>query len=137
MLVVDDEPDIRHAIAESLEGALDCVVLTAPSGPRALQILQTAPQETLDLIISDLRMAPMDGATFLRQAARTHPDTPRILMSAYPEVGDEARSVGVVVALSKPFAPEALLEATRRVLAQRAAARASAAATGPAGARAV
>jgi len=124
VLVVDDEEDIRHALCESLEASLGCVVLTAASGPEALRLMRAATPGTLDLIVSDLRMAPMDGPTFLREAARTHPDVPRILMTAYPEgLAEATKDLGLVVTLTKPFDVQALQDVAGRVLAARSAAR--------------
>ena len=65
VLVVEDDPDIREAIAELL-GASGYRVVTATNGREALAVLAADPA---DAIVLDLMMPEMDGRTFLRAKA--------------------------------------------------------------------
>jgi len=57
ILCVDDELDTLNALKFGLEGK-GYNVLTADNGNSALELLKT---ETPDIIITDLRMSPMNG----------------------------------------------------------------------------
>ena len=64
ILCVDDEPHVLEGLTLNLGRRYD--VQTAGSGAAALELLQNDPQRSL--IISDMRMPGMDGATFLSKA---------------------------------------------------------------------
>lgn len=84
VLVVDDEPDIREALKATIEAYLENVdVFTSCSGNRAVEFLK---DQKVHLIITDYRMPGMDGIEFLHQAREICPDTPRIMITAYPDV---------------------------------------------------
>ncbi len=63
ILIVEDEPDIREAIAEAIEQA-GFVVSTAENGAAGLRL---ALDEQPDLILLDIIMPIMDGHTFLEK----------------------------------------------------------------------
>lgn len=63
ILIVEDEPDIREAIAEAIEQA-GFVVSTAENGATGLRL---ALNEHPDLILLDIIMPIMDGHTFLEK----------------------------------------------------------------------
>jgi adenylate cyclase len=106
VLVVDDEPDIASTIADYLETALPWVrVRRAVSGAEALALLETV---TPDLILSDYRMAGMDGLAFLAASVRRAPRATRVLMTAYPDTDLAVRAIneaGVRRFLIKPLDP--------------------------------
>jgi CheY-like chemotaxis protein len=63
VLVVEDDPDIRDAVATELE--LDGFqVFRAENGARALEVLRTMPHPSL--ILADLMMPVMDGWQLIR-----------------------------------------------------------------------
>jgi len=82
ILCVDDEPNVLKALRRLFRGS-DYVVYLADSGTQGLEILA---QQTIDLIISDMRMPHMDGAEFFTQAAMKYPDTVRILLTGYADI---------------------------------------------------
>lgn len=61
ILIIEDEPDIREAIAESLTDA-GATVITAKNGAKGLE---TALAEHPDLILLDIIMPVMDGHQML------------------------------------------------------------------------
>jgi PAS domain S-box-containing protein len=69
VLVVDDEPDIREALADILQGA-GHQVSTASSGRDALQRLE---RERYDAILTDVRMPGLDGRDLYREIERAWP----------------------------------------------------------------
>lgn len=82
ILCVDDEPNILSSLRRLFRGQ-GYQVLTAESGNAALQVLES---ETVDIVISDMRMPQMDGARFL-ECVRAHwPDTIRLLLTGYADI---------------------------------------------------
>lgn len=82
VLCVDDEPNILSSLKRALRGG--CKVLTAGSGAQAIEVLQS---QDVDLIISDMRMPGMDGAQLLEHAHQNWPQTVRILLTGYADMG--------------------------------------------------
>lgn len=114
ILVVDDEPDVREALATLLETFLDgAEVRQAGSGGEGLRLLRDA---GADLILTDFRMPGMDGAQFLAAAAKVAPGTPHILVTAYDKEAVENLGAGSVPIVHKPFEPTDLLAAVDRAL---------------------
>jgi PAS domain S-box-containing protein len=114
ILVVDDEPEIRDALAEILTSAEHHVV-TASSGREALDRLAA---ENYDVILTDIRMPDLDGRALYREIAKRWPGriarvvfvTGDTLTTALREfVDDSGRPV-----IEKPFLPSEV----RRVVAE-------------------
>lgn len=82
ILCVDDEPNILSALRRLFRSA-GFQVRIAVGGAAGLALLET---ETVDLVISDMRMPEMDGAEFLQQVRQRWPDTVRLLLTGYSEV---------------------------------------------------
>lgn len=82
VLCVDDEPSILSALRRVLR-AEGCRLLTAPGGVEALAILAT---ESVDVVVSDMRMPGMDGAQLLARVREHWPGTARILLTGYADM---------------------------------------------------
>jgi CheY-like chemotaxis protein len=107
ILVVDDDPDLRHALVELLVNA-GYSVAQASDGLMALkQIARQVP----DLILSDVRMPYLDGIGLATTLAPHTPPIPIILMSAHPLPYGCAQPF-----MRKPFELEALLIVIARTL---------------------
>lgn len=97
ILLVDDDPDIREALAMVLEIAGHTVV-AASNGAQALELLRRTPLPRV--ILLDLMMPVMDGLTFLREA-RANPawrDIPVVVMTAKDLTTDEIAGIQASVA---------------------------------------
>ena len=107
ILVVEDDPNLLEALRDTLELA-GRPVLTAPGGTEALAILE---KEALSIVVSDVRMMPMDGIALLKEIRLRNPQLPVLLMTAYAEIDRavEAMRSGACDFLLKPFEPDALL----------------------------
>ena len=118
ILLADDEPTIRLAVADALDQA-GHVVRTVGDGASAWDLIR---EEPLDLVISDIRMPGMDGMTLFRRIRQENPDVDVILMTAFAEVSDAVRALkeGAVDYLMKPFDHEELLVRIERLESQRA-----------------
>ncbi len=109
VLVVDDDEDIRDSLVDFLEDH-GHRAMGAANGHEALTLLASSARPCL--IILDLMMPVMDGPAFRGQQLQ-HPalaDIPVVVVSAYKDVEDRARSLGAVRWLSKPLDLPALLQ---------------------------
>lgn len=115
--MVDDEPFILSALSGFFHHMLpEADVRPARGAKEALAMLATAPA---DLVISDYRMPDMDGIEFLSRVAERHPQTLRVLFTAYLDAGlqDEARERARIHAfVPKGSDPRLLLDAVRDAL---------------------
>jgi two-component system, response regulator FlrC len=112
ILVVEDDPNLREAVCDTLELAGQAVV-SAPGGEEALRLLNA---QSVALVVSDVRMMPMDGITLLKEIRSRFPHLPVVLMTAFADVDRavEAMRSGACDFLLKPFEPKALLEHVAR-----------------------
>ncbi len=108
VMIVDDDPDIREALAQLLE-IEGHDVSTAGDGRCALELLRGRPP---DVVVLDLMMPVMDGWEF-REAQRKDPRLsaiPVIVISAATHRGP----IDADEFLPKPFEPARLLELVAR-----------------------
>ncbi|MCG2578862.1 sigma-54 dependent transcriptional regulator [Dechloromonas sp. XY25] len=107
ILVVEDDPSLREAIGDTLELAGRPYVAVG-GGEEALAVLGT---QAFSIVLSDVRMMPMDGITLLKEIRSRLPNLPVVLMTAYAEVEKavDAMRSGACDFLLKPFEPQALL----------------------------
>ena len=116
ILVVEDDAALRDAVGLTLEMAGHGVT-TVDGGPAALAALG---QDVFNLVVTDLRMDPMDGLQVLSEVRARHPALPVLLMTAYGDVDKAVAAMrgGACDFLMKPFEPNVLLEAIRRYAAR-------------------
>lgn len=114
ILIVEDDPDLREALADTL-ALTDFSYLLAEDGQQAIQLLQS---KSIDMVVSDVNMPEVDGYQLLQWVRQHAPQLPVLLMTAYGSVSQavEAMKQGAVDYLVKPFEPDALLAEIRRVL---------------------
>jgi EAL domain-containing protein (putative c-di-GMP-specific phosphodiesterase class I) len=114
VLVVDDEPEMRHLMTRMLQNA-GYDVRSAPDGEEALRVLDT---DTVDLVVTDLAMPRADGLTVLRRIRERNDELPVLLVAGEPTTDSAIRAVRYRATeyLTKPFDPETLLDAVRRAL---------------------
>ena len=112
ILVVEDDAALREAVCDTLELAGQAVV-SAGGGDEALTLLGG---RSVSLVVSDVRMLPIDGITLLREIRSRHPYLPVVLMTAFADVDRavEAMRAGACDFLLKPFEPKALLDHVMR-----------------------
>ena len=112
ILIVEDDEALRDAVCFTLEMAGHGVT-GVDGGPAALSELERA---HFNLVISDLRMQPMDGLELLGEIRHRQPQLPVLLMTAYGDVDKAVAAMrgGACDFLMKPFEPEILLECVRR-----------------------
>lgn len=114
VLVVDDEPRIL-SLLHSLLKAESLDVQTERDGKAAIERLRN---ESFDLLLSDIRMSPVDGMEVFRSARTECPNMPVILLTAFGsvETAIEAMKGGAFDYLTKPFKVDELLVTVKRAL---------------------
>lgn len=115
IMVVEDNPELRDALSDTLEYDGYSVIAVA-DGESALQVLE---RQSIGLVVTDINMDGMDGHALLMQIRRRHPVLPVILITAFGSIGSSVRAMreGAVDYLLKPFKPEQLLSSIEKYLA--------------------
>ena len=126
VLVVDDETGMRLAVArvlntytvrpdESEEHAVGFTVETAESGEAALEMMAASAP---DILLLDMKLGGMSGLDVLRELRERRIETLTVMITAYAtiETAIEATKRGAHDFLPKPFTPEDLRVAIRRVV---------------------
>jgi PAS domain S-box-containing protein len=116
VLIVDDEPALLLLAANVLERA-GLRTLRAADGAEALATLADR-GSAIDLLLLDLTMPGMNGATVLRRARQLRPELPVVLTSGYAEsdIRREFATEDLDGFVQKPFLPSNLLSTTLGVL---------------------
>jgi len=117
ILVVDDEPSMREFLDIMLQGdGYD--VRCAENGTEAIDFFE---RETYDLVITDIRMKPVDGLAVLKHCKTKSPGTIVIIISAYAnaETAVSAMKEGAYDYLPKPFNVDEMRTVIRDALESR------------------
>jgi two-component system nitrogen regulation response regulator NtrX len=117
ILVVDDEPGIRQALRQMLEYE-GYQVRDARDGPSALAAYS---EEPADVVLLDIKMAPMDGLDVLDRLRAKDPDVVVVIISGHGsvETAVEALKRGAFDFLEKPPDRDVVLKRISNALAER------------------
>ncbi|PAW76357.1 MAG: hypothetical protein B9S32_15400 [Verrucomicrobia bacterium Tous-C9LFEB] len=115
ILFVDDERNILEGIKRNYRSLRNEYEMNfAESGQEALELLTHLP---VDVVVSDMRMPVMDGATLLQEVARVHPETIRIILTGHSDEELILKAVPVTHRfLSKPCTSDDLKQSIDRIL---------------------
>ena len=113
VLIVEDDDMLREALSDTLQLAGYRPVV-AENGEKALQTLGA---EHVDLVVTDVQMAAMDGHALLRAVKCRWPQMPVALMTAYGTIEKAVSAMrdGAEDYLVKPFEAEVLIEMVTRL----------------------
>lgn len=114
ILVIDDERSIRNTMKDILEFEKHKVVL-AENGKVGLN---TALNESFDLIFSDIKMPEMDGIEFLEQLRSENTDTPVVMISGHGNIDTAVECIkkGAFDFIEKPIDLNRLLVTVRNAI---------------------
>ncbi len=112
ILVIDDDPDVRHFICAGLE-ELGHEVAEAADGKEGIELFGKVRP---DLVIVDYIMPGLTGADVAGRILASRPDQPILFVSGYNETDAIRRVAPGAAILSKPFRAAALEEAVRLAL---------------------
>jgi two-component system response regulator FlrC len=118
ILVVEDDRPLMDALVTALESA-GFSVLSARDGGEALDVLGAT---TVDLVVSDVEMRPVDGRELLKRLRERQSAPPVLLMTAYGTIDQAVAAMrdGAVDYLVKPFEAEELEQRVARYVRLRA-----------------
>ena len=114
ILVIDDDLEIRSSVGMFLQ-ARGHMVYEAADGFVGVKVLR---RETVDIVITDVKMPGMDGFEVLREVKRLSPDTEVIVITAFSEVEHAFRAMrdGAFDFFTKPFRVEELNASLQRTM---------------------
>ena len=115
ILVVDDEQNILDVVSSLLHAdGHECTTIV--DGEKARKLLMDG--GNFDLMISDIRMSPVNGMELLKAAHDACPAMTVIMLTAYGQVETavEALQLGAFDYIAKPFKVNTLLTTVRRAL---------------------
>jgi PAS domain S-box-containing protein len=113
ILVVDDDDNVRN-VTTMLLMTLGHEACKASSGRDALNLLQHDPN--FDLLIIDLLMPKMNGATFAAEARRLIPGVPVLFITGYNGASHGSKLSEAEYLIKKPFRMAELAENLRYIL---------------------
>jgi two-component system chemotaxis response regulator CheY len=112
ILVADDSSTARMFVIRCLQivGCRDAEFVQATNGREAFETLK---EQATDLIVTDLNMPEMDGATLLKKvkASPRFNEIPVIVITSAhnPAKSEELQKMGAMAVLEKPVSPPALM----------------------------
>ncbi|HXA46615.1 MAG TPA: EAL domain-containing protein [Burkholderiaceae bacterium] len=112
LLIVDDDKDILSSLNLCLRGQ-GYRILQASDGPEALELLA---KNTVQVIICGQCISTSSSVDFLATAAKLYPESMRIILSAYTELGSVLDAVNrgdIYRFLTKPWDDEQLRDSIR------------------------
>ncbi len=114
ILVVDDERLIRQSLEKGL-ASQGYAVFSAEDGRTALRL---AEEESLDLIVLDLKLPDLNGIEVLKGLRELEKDMPVLVITAYGSIDTAIQAIraGAYDYLTKPFDLEALLLSIHQAL---------------------
>ena len=87
VLIAEDEPHLRAAMAKSLKGegyrVIDC-----HDGQKALEVFYS---EHIDIVITDVMMPRMDGNALTAHIRKVNPDVPILMLTALETIDDKEK----------------------------------------------
>ncbi|MBI2437907.1 MAG: sigma-54-dependent Fis family transcriptional regulator [Lentisphaerae bacterium] len=114
ILLVDDEPSILSVLSVLLK-AEGYEVVPCDGGDKAVELIKNTP---FDLMLSDIRMRPVDGMQLLKLAVEHQPSMAVLMLTGYGtvETAVESLKLGAFDYITKPFKLDELLITVKRAL---------------------
>lgn len=115
ILLVDDEGALLKVLTSVLQVVGKHEVVSTSEAMKAADLIKN---EKFDLMISDIRMAPMNGMELLRLAHKVSPEMAVIMVTAFSSVDTavDARDLGVFDYVPKPFKVDELMKTVEMAL---------------------
>jgi FixJ family two-component response regulator len=114
--IVDDDESIRNATRDLLRA----VGFSTATFENAESFLGSTSRARAACVVADIRMPGMTGIELYQALVAAGDGIPTVIITAHPEDATRARAreVGITCYLSKPFAPDELLECVSEALAK-------------------
>lgn len=115
VMVVDDSNAIRQSLVFTLKSA-GYDAIEASNGAVALDLMK---EHSVGLFISDVNMPEMDGLTLLKKIKEdsSYKHTPVIMLTTESsgDIIESAKKIGAKAWMIKPFQPDQLLDAVKKL----------------------
>jgi FixJ family two-component response regulator len=113
--IVDDDQSIRNSTSDLLKAA----GFTPAAFEDAESFLGWPTRASVDCLVADMRMPGMSGLELYQALVAAGHAIPTVIITAHPDelTQSRARAAGISCYLSKPFAPDELLECVGEALA--------------------
>lgn len=117
ILIIDDDKDILFLLEKMLSGK-GYETITAENGIQGIKIIEN---ESVDMILTDINMAEMDGLEFIEKIKIIKPQLPVIIMTSDPNVPKVKKALqhGALDFLEKPFDLDHIFKNISRYTSQR------------------
>ncbi|MFW6151500.1 MAG: response regulator [Verrucomicrobiota bacterium] len=114
ILLIDDEEQVLKSVGMLLE-AQGHEVIPIRDSEKAEEAIRNL---DCDLIVTDIRMSPVDGMQLLMLAEKVKPDVPAIVISAYTSehTVKHCMDIGCKAYIKKPFQVQEVLDAVNSCL---------------------
>ena len=114
--VVDDDKSLRNATRDLLKSA----GFSAATFEDAESFLGSASRAATACLVADMRMPGMSGLELYQALVASGEGIPTVIITAHPDepTQSRAREAGITCYLSKPFAPDELVECVHVALAK-------------------
>jgi len=116
VVIVDDDQSLRNATRDLLKAA----GFSTATFEDAESFLGSASRASAACLVADMRMPGMTGLELYQALVASGERIPTVIITAHPEelTQSRGRDAGITCYLSKPFAPDDLLECVREALAK-------------------
>jgi FixJ family two-component response regulator len=116
VVIVDDDQSLRNATRDLLKAA----GFSTATFEDAESFLGSASRASAACLVADMRMPGMTGLELYQALVASGDRIPTLIITAHPEelTQSRARDAGITCYLSKPFAPDDLLECVGEALAK-------------------
>ena len=116
VVIVDDDQSLRNATRDLLKAA----GFSTAAFEDAESFLGSASRASAACLVADMRMPGMTGLEMYQALVASGERIPTVIITAHPEelTQSRARDAGITCYLSKPFAPDDLLECVREAVAK-------------------
>lgn len=114
ILLVDDEATVLQSLGMILKSEGHSIVSLTDSR-EALHTLET---QSFDLLVTDIRMTPVDGMELLKAAKKKDDGMKAMVVSAFTsdEIMEQAKAAGCAEYIMKPFKVDDVMAAVKRIL---------------------
>lgn len=117
ILIVDDEEGMLEVCEETISSLSNLDISVESDSAKAAETLRN---ESIDLLLTDIRMPGLSGIDLLKIVRERNPDALALVFTAYPTVATavEAMKLGATDYITKPFHPDELLATVERLVTQ-------------------
>ena len=113
-LIIDDDA----VVVLSCRRILEAEGITVKSSQTVSAGVDRLTAEPYDFMLTDIKMPGQDGFEMIKRAKELQPDMPVLLMTGFltADIMSTGIRAGADICIAKPFTPEELMEAVRRII---------------------